>query len=234
MSLNRTPKFLGIVLAMLLLVNASVSSADPIVFNIINPTGNQSRVNLTATGTLLGGALNVEPQIAAGGLNGQGSLSTLYNGTINTDLYQTGLGLPGGGSAVAQNTRGTLANLALTPNVGGTSGTAAGNYGVRFIAPLEGIDLPAIPIEGVGEVDLGTLTAVTMNVALRNVTLGLQGTGNIPLNPASTLPQTFDASEVDVAIQGTADIALSAVLKQDNILAYFANLVIIQIGRAHV
>jgi len=226
MILRRMTTFLGTALAVLVFVNATDSLADPIAFTIINPTGNQSRITMTASGSLLGGALTVEPQVAPGGFNGLGSLTTLYSGTIQTDLTQQWIGLPGGSAAAAQTTKGSLnQNLGLTPNVGGTTGTGPGNYGVRLFAPFE-YDLPAIPIEGV-EVDLGKVTGVNLNIALRDIVLDVSGS-NTQLLPYSTLPQTFDASNLDISISGNADISLTAALKQDNILAYFANLIILQ------
>lgn len=223
---RRTPTLLATALAVLLFVDASVSLADPIAFNIINPSGNQSRINMTASGSLFGGALTVEPQVAPGGFNGLGSLTTLYGGTIQTNLTQQWLGLPGGSAAAAATTKGSLnQNLALTPNVGGTTGTGPGNYGVRLFAPFE-YDLPSIPVQGV-EIDLGKVTGVNLNVALRNVVLDISGS-NTQLLPYSALPQTFDASGIDISMTGNADISLTAALKQDNILAYFANLVVLQ------
>jgi hypothetical protein len=150
----------------------------------------------------------------------------LYGGTIQTNLTQQWLGLPGGSAAAAATTKGSLnQNLALTPNVGGTTGTGPGNYGVRLFAPVD-YDLPPIPIQGV-EIDLGKLSGVNLNVALRDVVLDVTA-GNTTLNPYVTQPQTFDASGLDFSVTGNADVSLTAALKQDNILSYFVNLAALQ------
>jgi hypothetical protein len=219
--------------AMLAAVNSAL--AVPLTFTNINvPLGNQSKIGITATATLSGVALAEGPQVAPGGLNGNGSEVTLYNQTgTNTPSNMVGnLGLnnitfPGGGMAQAANAAGLLGNnLALAPGVGGASGTAPGDYGVIFTSPqsivISPIDLSGLGVPGLTTLNLGTLTAINLNVALRSFVLDLNS-APLALTPGLGIyPSHFDSTQVNIAVAGTADMSLTATLKQDNLINFLA------------
>ncbi len=111
----------------------SCAAALPVTFTDFNvSTSNQSRINIAATATLSGTPLTEGPQFAAGGLNGDGSESSLYNQTtsntpsnMGTNLGLFSIGFPGDSESQAANATGLLGNnLAIAPGVGGVSGTA--------------------------------------------------------------------------------------------------------------
>jgi hypothetical protein len=174
-----------------------------------------------ASAKLAGGELTSAAQLPAGGLNGQGSLTTLYNDTAATDsmlranVTQQGILFPGNSTAVALNTRGLFSDLALRPNVGGTAGTAPGNYGVKFTSPqdvvIPPIDITALNIPGLTTLNLGTLRAIDLNIAMRNTVIDIDS-GYIPLLPNGTYPQTFNSTPLNISISGTTDMLLSAFL----------------------
>lgn len=207
----------------------SAALATPITFTLINPSGNQSRLDLLANVDFLGGALTAEPQVPPG-TGTQGSLSTTYNGTIQTVLTQSSMNLPGGSAAAANNVTGLFGlPLQLQPGVGGAAGTAPGDYGVKLTAP---VNLPLPPIDlsafGLGTLNLGTLQSVDVNIALRDVELDLITNMATPLNPGFTLPQQFDASDIDIGISGNADIGVAAVLKAPDLGTYLINILALQ------
>lgn len=210
---------LALGLAMLV---AETAAAAPLTFTLFNPTSsNQSRLNMVASAKLSGGELTSAPQHAPGGLNGQGSLSTLYNDTastvseLKTIVTQQGIIFPGNSTATALNTRGAFSDLQLRPNVGGTSGTAPGDYGVKFSSPqdvvIPPIDVSALNIPGLTTLNLGTLRSIDLNIALRDIVIDLTS-GYIPLLPNGTYPQTFNSTALNVEINGTSDMLLSAFL----------------------
>ncbi len=214
------------------LAGISQSQATPLNFTLFNPSGSlQSRLDLTATGTLSGAPLTSGPQLAPGGLNGPGSESTLYNDTASTDsklltnVTQQSIVFPGGSTAVANNAHGLISDLQLKPNVGGASGTAVGNYGILFSSPqdvvIPPIDISALNIPGITTLDLGTLTAININVALRGVVVDVSS-GSLPLNPNAVYPQTFDSSQLNVSISGTSDLSIQAILMQSSFSNFIA------------
>jgi hypothetical protein len=184
------------------------------------------------------------PQFAPGGLNGNGSESTLYNQTASntpsnmvTNLGPFSIGFPGGGVANAANTTGLLGNnLALAPGVGGASGTAPGDYGEVFssaqnvaIAP---IDISSLNIPGITTLNLGTLSAINLNVALRSFALDFNSS-LLGLSGGPGYPAHFDASQVGAVVSGTADMSLTATLKQDNVTDFLATgAALIALGQA--
>ena len=123
----------------------NMALAAPLSFTLFDPSGSPIRaeLNISATATLAGASLTEGPKVAAGGLNGNGSESTLYAQTtsntpsnVAANLHLSSIAFPGGGEAQAANTAGTLGNnLLLSPGVGGASGTAAGDYGILFSSP---------------------------------------------------------------------------------------------------
>ena len=144
-------------------------------FNV--STSNQSRINIAATATLSGTPLTEGPQFAAGGLNGDGSESSLYNQTtsntpsnMGTNLGLFSIGFPGDSESQAANATGLLGNnLAIAPGVGGVSGTDAADYGLLFTSPqdvvIQPIDISSLNIPGITTLNLGTLTGINLNVA---------------------------------------------------------------------
>lgn len=184
-------------------------------------TQNQSQLNLTVAGTAFGGALNVTEQHA--------NAITRYNGTIEAD-FPAGpsaggsISLPGGSAASAVNPTG-LFNIPLqfSPNVGGGSGTAAGNYGVNLNAPV-GIVIPPIEIPDVATLDLGTLQSVNMGVAIRNLVLDLNSTAPMAIGPGGA----FDATGLDIGIDsGFADLNGALVFQQPDLISHLAAVVAI-------
>lgn len=211
----------------------NVAMATPLSFTLINVnSSNESRLDLAASAELAGGALTSEAQLPPSFFNGDGSLSTLYNDTSSSDskllvnATQQSINFTGGSTAVARNGSGLLGDLGIAPGIGGTSGTAPANYGVLFSAPTD-IAVPPIDLgildpnlDGV-ELNLGTVTSIDVNVALRDLVIDVQS-ATLPLNPASSYPQTFDASQVDISLNGTTDILLGATVTQSGLVDYFA------------
>lgn len=238
-SLSARRRIFGISLAAALAVTTvvaagSTATATPLTFTLINVnSSNQSRLDLDAAAQLAGGQLTSTAQFPAGtGLNGQGSLSTLYNDTGNgsqllTNVTQQSITFPGGSTAIARNAVGLLSqNLNLQPNVGGASGSAPGNYGVNLSAPqniaIPPIDLGLLDPSLAGVMlELGTLTSIDAKFALRDLVIDVES-GSVPLSPFSTYPQTFDASQLDIGISGNADILLGVTVTQNGLVNYGA------------
>ena len=64
------------------LASPVVAQATPLDFGLVNVSSSQqSRLQLAVTASLAGAQLTSAPQFVPGGLNGPGSLSTLYNAT---------------------------------------------------------------------------------------------------------------------------------------------------------
>lgn len=216
--------------AALFLAATPAAHATPLDFTLFNVSGGtQSRLALSASAQFAGAALTAAPQAAPGGLNGLGSLTTLYNDTGNgsrlaTDLTQGTVNFLDTQGAIARNTVGSLGNnLAVAPNVGGTSGTAPASYGVLFTSP-QSIAIPPIdltPFGLTGTLNLGTLTSLDTKVALRGVVVDV--TGMAPLSAYSANPlQSFDASLLQIALAGTADVLVGATVRQDSVGDYIA------------
>jgi len=192
---------------------------------------------MTADVKLFGGTSTSGPQIAAGGLNGLGSLTTIYQDTastdskILTDVSQQWIKFQGGSTAVANNTRGLFSDLQLKPgppnvNTGVLAAQGPGDYGLKVTTP-QSIVIP--PIDGTllglpagTMLNLGTLTSIDLNVALRDISIDVTHAAAIPLSPFASYPQTFDASTLGINITGTSDTLLNVVLKQDDIVTWFA------------
>ncbi len=209
---------------------ASVSSATPLSFTLFNvSSSNQSRLEMVATAQLSGSDLTSVPQYAPGGLNGAGSLSTLYNDTaandsnLKADVTQCSIGFSGGSTAVASNARGLLSDLAMSPNVGGTSGTAPANYGVKFTSP-QSTPIPPIDLTPLGinaTLNLGTITSLDWTIAFRSAVIDITS-AELPLAPGATYPQSFDSSQLNVNVAGTADSLFGATVKQASFTDYLA------------
>lgn len=208
------------------------AQATPLDFSLINVNSSlQSRLELTATASLAGGQLTTTPQFAPGGLNGAGSQSTLYNDTGNgsrlaADVTQQSISFLDSGGAIARNATGSFGNnLAVSPGVGGVSGTAPASYGVNFSSP-QNIVIPPIDLEPFGiplVLNLGTLSSIDAKVALRGVVADVTSTAPIALSPYSAVPnQTFDASALQISLSGTADVLLGTTARQASFLDYLA------------
>ena len=238
--------------AALLVTVLSLALADsvralPVSFTNFNPSSsNQSRINLVATAELSGAVLNEGPQFPPGGLNGNGSESTLYAQTATntpsnmaTNLGLFSIGFPGGGTAMAANATGLFGNnLAITPGVGGASGTAPADYGVIFTSPqnivVPPIDVSGLGIPGLTTLNLGTVTGINLNVALRNFVIDLHS-GILGMSGGGSYPAQFDSTQVNVTLAGTSDMSLTATLKQATFtdwLATGAALIALQQGLA--
>ncbi len=211
--------------------------ATPLTFNNINvSSGNQSRIDIDPGGTIAtiaGNPVNGSPQFTSGGLNGDGSASTLYNQTgsntpsnMEVNLHTNSIVFPGGGTAMAANATGLFGNnLAIQPAAGGGTGSGAADYGLVFSSPqmvaIPPIDISSLNIPGITSLNLGTLTSINLNVALRDFVLDLNS-GTIPVSPVAGYPATFDASQVDLIASGTADMSLTATLTQGSLADWLA------------
>ena len=227
--LGRATHRTAVLAVCLLVAGVSTAQATPLNFTLFNVnSSNESRLDLLATADLAGGQLTSSAQFDPSFLNGDGSMSTLYNNTGNgsqlvTNVTQNSIQFPGGSTAIARTATGLLGNLAIAPGLGGVSGTAPANYGVVFSSPQD-IAIPPIDLAPFGVdlmLNLGTLTSIDAKVALRDVVVDIVG-GSIPLSPNGSYPQTFDASALDIGISGTADILLGATVKQAGFLDYLA------------
>lgn len=198
---------------------ATAARAELFTYNVVT---NSSQINLTAGGTLFGGALTVTEQ--------QANAITRYGGTIAVDATVGGPEFVGGGAATAINPTG-LFNIPLqySPNVNGASGTAPANYGLQFTAPVN-FDIPAIniPPEIIAalppplntlipsSLDLGVLSSVVGKVAIRDLALDIVSDDRIP---RSLFTNQFDANETSIQIAGGyADISIAARLTQPDLL----------------
>lgn len=190
----------------------SSARAELFTYTIVQ---NQSQINLTAGGTLFGGAITATEQHA--------NAITRYNGTIGVGVSYGGPSFPGEGSANAVNPTG-LFNIPLqyTPNINGGAGTAAANYGLTLNAPVNFV-IPTIPIPPEliaqypflpSQLSLGTLTAIVGKVALRDISLEILSAGQIPRTG-----NTFDANQTLIDItNGFADLNIAARLTQPDLL----------------
>ncbi len=214
-------RFYGLAVAVCAALSVTPTfAAGPYSYNI-NPS--QSNLNLTASGSLLGGALTISEQFP--------SDLTKYDGSIEVQIgsplsASPTIAFPGGSSAEGQNLQGSLFGFpfdrTVTPGIGGSGPGAPANYGLNFTAPLD-IALPDIPGELTGglPISLGTLGGVQLSLALRDVVWDVQTNtpGGLPINGSNQ----FDASGVQIGlIGGFADLAGSLVLSQDNVLVAVA------------
>lgn len=205
----------------LALAAAAFLAAPALAANTYNITQNQSQLNLTAGGSILGSTLTVTEQ--------QANAITRYNGTLDVAFASggpvpgSGINFPGGSAASAVNPTGGFFNLPLqySPNVGGAAGTAPANYGVNINAPI-GVVIPPItvPING-SEItlNLGTLQSFNMALAIRDLDLDV-------VTPATTsigAGGVFDANATTISIAtGFADLNGSLVFDQANFVETLA------------
>lgn len=209
----------------IVVATATPALAGPYTYNIIQ---SQSQLNLTASGSVLGGVLNVEEQFA--------NEPTKYMGTMVAD-FPAGPGpggsitFPGGSAAAADTLRGGLFNSQrqVSPGVGGGAGAAPANYGLILNAPID-IDLPSIPLpDPIGSIDLGVLDSVQMDIALREVTWDIT-MGLLDAEKGIDANGEFDASGgigsgVQLALaSGFLDLNGSLIFRQDNVASYLATL----------
>lgn len=192
-------------------LGASRAEADITNYTIVS---SQSQLNLTVSGTVLGGAATITEQNA--------SAITRYSGNINA-VFPGGAGIgstitfPGGSAASAINTKGTFLTNQYSPNVNGASGTAPANYGVNISAPVN-VVLPPIEIPGYGTINFGTLQSVDVKMAIRELILDVDSSA-LSIGPGFA----FDASGTDLSIaQGYADMSGQLVLKQGDFLSWGA------------
>lgn len=187
------------------------ADAGPFTYNIVTA---QSQINLTLTGSFLGGALTVAEQFP--------TAITRYQGTLQVDSFPGGnIYMAGGSAAEARNMLQGIFTPNAQPGVGGSGSAAPANYAFNMSAPV-GIELPPITIPDIGELNLGTFQSVDIRVAMRELVLDVYSGGPIARNP---ITGQFDASLLDLEIiDGAADIQGALVLKQPDILTYFINL----------
>jgi len=185
-----------------------------------------SELNLTASGSVLGGGLLVTEQHA--------HTPTTYDGTIKVEFPSSpfaspggAISFPGGSTATANNLQGSFLgfplDLDVSPDVGGMGGSGPANYGVNFEVPLGGIALPDIPI-GDTTISLGSLDSVAMGLALRDVVWDINTNllnGEVPIGAGGQ----FDASgTIGSGVQlgitsGFADLNAALVLDLGNPVA---------------
>ncbi len=183
----------------------------------------QSQLDLTANGEIFGGAVILEEQFTD-------AFPTSYSGTIEA-TFPSGPGpggsisFPGGSSAAANllQVPGIFPflppnNAQVTPGIGGTGGTAPANYGLTFSAPVN-IELPAIPLPpdilGGIELNLGTISSIDINLALRDVVWDINSNlppGGMPIDGSS---QFDPIGNVGLTLSsGFADVNAALVLTQ--------------------
>jgi hypothetical protein len=225
-------------LAVTVLSTTASAWAAPLSFTLFNPSGsNQSRLDLTAKVQLSGTPIDdaqILPQVDPIPFITLGSMTTLYNDTASNDskvvanVTQQSISFGGGSTAVASNGSSTiLGPLQIAPGVGGVSGTAPANYGFMASVP-QNVVLPQIDLNPLGinlMLNLGTLTAIDLKVALRDLVIDVTGPAGLPLNPPGTPPPTqfFNSSQLDIGIvSGMSDMLLGATVKADNIGDYLA------------
>ena len=217
------------VVAAALALAPGLASATPLDFTLVNVTGGTaSRLAVSSAAQIGGTLITATAQLPAGGLNGAGSLITLWNDTGNgsrlaTDLTQQSLTFLDTQGAVARNAVGSLGNaLAIAPGPAAVGSTGPANYGLRYSVP-QSIVLPPIdltPFGLPGTLNLGTLTSFDTRVALRGLQLDLLG--SVPLLGAYGAPQSFAASGLQVALAGSADLLLGGTVQQASLADYLA------------
>lgn len=182
---------------------------------------NQSQLNLTAGGTILGSTLTITEQ--------QANAITRYNGTVQVGFNGSpapngAINFPGGSAAAAVNPTGGFFNtpLPFSPNVNGGAGTTGANYGVTVSAAV-GIAIPAFDVP-VGDttisLNLGTLQSFDMKLAVRDLVLDVEG-GNTGIGAGGV----FDANATSIGIDsGFADLNGSLVFNTGS----YANRLVVQ------
>ncbi len=208
-------RFCAVCLAFLLVWSSATSAVAVSVGYGIDVDA--SSIDLSVAGSVFGGELTVIEQFPDD--------ATQYGGTVAADFKpwigpDGQLAFPGGGTAAAVNLRGGLLNLErrVAPAIEGEAGTDPANYGVTLDAPVE-IDLQPIPLpDPVGEIDLGTLSAVSIDVAIRDLVIDFSAP-----EPLSVDGETFDASTLGLnVVTGFADVNGALILKQDDLLSFAA------------
>ncbi|MBN1347346.1 MAG: hypothetical protein JXQ73_31945 [Phycisphaerae bacterium] len=188
-----------------------------------------SQINLTASGSFLGGVLDVEEQ--------QTNPVTKYDGSLLAQFpdgpFPGGsISFPGGSTAVGDVMRGLFSiPYPISPAIGGGAGTDPANYGIRLTAEV-GLEIPPIPFPDPNTpLELGTFQSVQIDIALRDMVFDVSSSPPpIGIDGSSQ----FDASgELLQGVQvglasGFADINGALVLKQDNILSWGAALLALQ------
>ncbi len=143
---------------------------------------------------------------------------------MGANLGPFSIGFGGNSNSQAANGSGILGPYQITPGTG-TDSTDPADYGLIFSTPqnivIPPIDLSSLGVSGLGTLDLGTLSAVNLDVALRNVVINLDSP-ILPTTGGGTYPQHFDSTQVAVSVSGTADMALTASLKQSDLVSYLA------------
>jgi hypothetical protein len=143
---------------------------------------------------------------------------------MGADVHLNSVLFPSTSLSQAANASGALGNLNIAPGVGGTSGTAAADYGVVFTSPqstvIPPIDLSGLGVSGLGTLDLGTLTGININIALRNFAVNMQSNPIALTAGNNTYPTHFDSTQVNIGVTGTADISVTASLKQANLTSF--------------
>lgn len=213
----------GWVGALVAIVMVATADATPINFTLVQ---NQSSLDLNASLSIFGGALTVTEQA--------GTKATSYfspaPGSLVTALTPGLIKFPGGSIVAAdlQRTGGIFNPPAqLTPGPGGDLGNPdPGNYGIRGTAPLS-IPIPPIDIPGIGTINLGTLSAIQVDAAVRNLTFDVEAANSLfRTGPGNS---QFDASLVDLSVTGgDLDLALSAALTMPDLLTKTGTLLLLQ------
>lgn len=169
------------------------------------------------------------------GEQSSGSSTSKYTGTLATDIIGKAISFPGGTKADASVYKLLgLFDFPLEPGVGGVTGSATADYGLKATLQVDpqqpnGIPLPPLDLSflGLGTLNLGSFKAVEVKTALRDVLLDVTTPGYIT-RQGTVGNTTFDSSLLDLSLTGNADVKLAAVLHQDNLLAYGVNLLALQ------
>lgn len=187
----------------------------------------QSQINLTATGNAFGGALTIEEQHASTPTKYEGSLVVEYPAG---PLPGGSIAFPGGSAAAADVMRGLFSiPKAVSPAEGGGAGKDPANYGLTLTLPIAW-DIPPIPFPNNigGEIDLGVLESVEIDVAMRDMVFDVTSPALAPIDIDSS--SEFDATGdlltgVHLGLSsGYLDVNGALVLQQENLLTYFVSL----------
>lgn len=184
----------------------------------------QSYLNLTASGSALGGALIVTEQFPDPPTPYFGTEAVTFPGGV---FPGGSINFPGGSAATADVMRGGILNLPrqVAPAVGGGAGTAPANYGLIFTAEANYV-IPPIPYPDPNNpINVGKLTGFEVTLALRDLVLDIDSPSPMGLSGTSQ----FDATGTSISlVSGFADIKGSLVLDQDNLLTTLAVYAVLQ------
>lgn len=183
-----------------------------------------SVLDLQVSGTILGSEIGYEEGDITVAEQHAGAV-TRYNGNVAANFHagwgaNSLISFSGNGSANAINPTGLFSiPLQYTPGIPGSGVGATGpaNYGVQLSIPTPEFQIPEFTIPGTETtLNLGTITAFSVEMAVRELQLGVTSAAQLPIDPGT---RQFDASQLSLQVgQGFADVSANIHLEQENIL----------------